>query len=494
MEILANLAGGLAEATTPTALLFCFIGVFLGTLVGALPGIGSSATIALLLPITYYMGPTDAIIMLAGVYYGSEYGGSITSILLNIPGGAASAITCLDGNALAKKGKAGVALFITAVASFVGGTCGIVLVALFAPVLAAFAMSFAPADYFAVMVLGLIASCTIASGSPLKGLTMVVLGVLFGCVGMDANSGELRLTFGSLDLFDGIGLVPLAMGLFGLGEIITALSNEEHQNIRQKITLSSMLPNRSETLRSIAPTARGSLLGSLLGALPGAGPTIASFLAYGLEKRISKNASQFGTGMVEGVVAPESANNAAAQTAFIPTLSLAIPGSASMALMLGALMIHGISPGPLMVERHPDVFWGLIASFWIGNILLLVLNIPLIGMWVQILNISPKKLYPAVICLMCIGAYSVSLSVFDVSMMLAFGFLGYFMQKAGFSPAPLLMGFILGPLMEEYFRRAMILSDGNLIVFVERPISLIVLFAVPLLILWPMIGRRLQPQ
>ncbi|MEQ9811318.1 MAG: tripartite tricarboxylate transporter permease [Azospirillaceae bacterium] len=484
MDIFGNLIDGFAQALSLNNLLYCFIGVTVGTFVGALPGIGSIIGITVLLPTTFYLEPAAALVMLAGIYYGGEYGGSISSILLNLPGSASTAITCLDGNQMTKKGRAGVALFITAIASFVGGSIGILLLIFFSPALADLALRFGPADYFSVMLLGLIASATIGQSSPVKNTVSVVIGVLLGLVGTDVNTGIQRFTFGSINLYDGIDLIVLAMGIFGFAEILSTAGSSAHDNVRQKVRLRDMVPSRQDFRDGIGPAARGSLIGSALGALPGTGPTIAAFSAYTVEKKIARDPSRFGTGIIEGVVAPEASNNAAAQTAFIPTLTLGIPGSATMALILGALMIHGIPPGPALMSENADLFWALVASFWIGNILLLVLNIPLVGLWIRLLAIPYRFLFPTIICLVCAGVYSIGLSAFDIFMVMGLGVLGFGMRFAGISAAPMLMGFILGPLMEEHLRRATLLSYGDLGTFFREPISASVLAASALMIGW----------
>ncbi|HSP24346.1 MAG TPA: tripartite tricarboxylate transporter permease, partial [Saliniramus sp.] len=387
MDLIANLTLGFETALSPTNLLYCFIGVFLGTFIGVLPGIGALAAVSMLLPVTFYLPATTALVMLAGVYYGAEYGGSIASILLNLPGTPSAAVTCLDGYPMAQQGRAGVALFMTTVASFVGASIGIVALTAFAPILVQVTLAFGPAEYFAVMLLGLLAASAVSQGSPAKGIAMVVLGLMLGCVGTDINSGEARFTMGYYPLLDGISLIALAMGLFGISEVIASINTTNGDVLKEKITFRSMLPTRDDTRRSIMPMARGTTVGTVFGTLPGTGQTIASFIAYAIEKRVSRDPGRFGKGAIEGIMSPESANNAAAQTAFIPTLTMGIPGSATMALMLGALMIHGITPGPALMTEHPDIFWGLIASFWIGTVMLVLLNIPLIGMWVRLLKI-----------------------------------------------------------------------------------------------------------
>jgi putative tricarboxylic transport membrane protein len=485
MDLFSNIALGLSVAVTPTNLLHCFIGVFLGTLVGVLPGIGALATISLLLPITFYLEPTAAIVMLAGVFYGAAYGGSTASILLNLPGTPSAAVACLDGFPMSKQGRAGVALLMTTIASFIGGTIGIVILMLFAPVTVAFALHFGPAEYFSMMLLGLVAASTISTGSAAKGIAMVVLGVLLGSVGADVSSGVLRFTFGIPELYDGVSLVAVAMGLFGVAEVIASVQVTRGGRVdRHSITFRSMIPTRDDLRRSWAPILRATGVGSFFGALPGTGGSIASFMAYAVEKAISREPGRFGHGAIEGVVAPEAANNAGDQTAFIPTLTLGIPGNVTMALMIGALMIHGIQPGPMFMTSNPEMFWGLVMSFWIGNVLLLILNIPLIGIWIRVLAVPYQLLYPAVLMFVSLGVFSLNNSAFDVFMVLLFGALGYVMRVLEFSPAPLLLGLVLGPLMEENLRRALLLSRGEFSVFLERPISATFMIATALLLVW----------
>jgi putative tricarboxylic transport membrane protein len=484
VSVIDGLLGGLQTVLTPQILLYCFFGVFLGTLVGVLPGIGSLATISLLLPITYHLPPVGAIIMLAGVYYGAQYGGSTASILLNLPGHAAAVIACLDGNPMAKQGKAGIALFMTTIASFVGSMIGLVALIMFSPAIAQLGLKFGAAEYFSMMLLGLIAASTLASGSPAKGLAMVAVGLLLGTIGTDVDSGTIRFSFGVLELSDGLSLVALAMGLFGLPEIINSLSNAQDTKVQGKVTLRSMIPSRQEVKQSAMPMLRGSGVGGFFGALPGTGPAISSFMAYAVEKKIAKDPSRFGKGAIEGVTAPESANNAAAQTGFVPTLSLGIPGDAIMALMLGALIIHGIQPGPMLITDQPALFWGLIASFIVGNIMLVILNIPLIGLWVSILKIPYRLLYPAILIFICLGTYSVTNAVFNIYVVAIVGALGYLMLVLRFDAAPLLLGFVLGPLMEENLRRAMRLSRGDPMTFLERPISASFIAVAAAILLW----------
>lgn len=496
MQMLSDLSLGFATAFTLQNLLYCFGGVFLGTFIGVLPGIGSIAAISLLLPVTFYLEPTTALVMLAGVYYGAEYGGSTSAILLNLPGTPSSAVACLDGYPMSQQGRAGVALFMTTISSFVGGIVGIVVLMAAGPLLASVALTFGPAEYFAILVLGLIAAATIAQGSAIKGIAMVVLGVALGTVGIDVHTGTPRFTFGFSQLNDGVNLIALAMGLFGVTEVIASIRQRTDTKRAKKISLRSMFPDKKDWRLSALPILRGTGVGVIFGTLPGTGQTMSSFMTYALEKRLARDPSRFGKGAVEGVAAPEAANNASSQTAFIPTLTLGIPGSASMALILGAMMIHGITPGPVMVERHPEVFWGLIASFFIGNALLVLLNIPLIGLWVRLLRIPYHFLFPLIIVLICIGTYSVNNSVFDVVLVFVIGAIGYVLRLWGFQPAPLVIGFILGPMIEENFRRVLTISSGDLSAVVMRPISGTMLALSALLLVWGIWSslRRGTPQ
>lgn len=489
MELLANFALGLETALSPTNLFFCFAGVFLGTFVGVIPGVGPLAAISMLFPITFYLDPTAALIMLAGIYYGTTYGGSTAAILLNIPGATSSAVTCLDGYPMAQQGRAGVALFLTTIASFVGGSFGIIILSLFSPLIAKYALTFSPAEYFALMVLGLVAASTIANASPSKGLAMVIFGMLIATVGTDSQSGIGRFSFGSMSLLEGFGISAMAMGLFGVGEILISVGASRNAKIdSSSAKLRNMLPTRGDWRRFWMPGIRGSSIGAFFGALPGTGPSIAAFMAYAVEKRVSKTPERFGQGAVEGLVAPETANNAADQTAFIPTLTLGIPGSATMALMLGALMIHGIQPGPTLIVEQPSLFWGLVMSFWIGNLLLLVLNLPLIGLWVRLLLIPYHYLYPAILVFLCIGAYSVRANPADVLMVLGFGIVGYAMRLADLPAAPLLLGFVLGPMVESQFRRAMVLARGDVTAILERPIAGTLLTISAVMLIWTVVS------
>jgi putative tricarboxylic transport membrane protein len=470
MELVGHLLLGLQTAATPVNLFYCFIGVFLGTAIGVLPGLGPTATIAMLLPVTFVLPPVTALIMLAGIYYGSQYGGSTTSILVNLPGEAASVVTTLDGYQMAKQGKAGAALAASAIGSFFAGTVATFLIAGFGPPLAAVALNFGPAEFFSLMVLGLVASVVLAQGSLLHAIGMVVLGLLLGLVGTDVNSGAQRFTFSFDELADGIGFVTVAMGMFGLGEIIRNLENEAERSLLvTKIT--GLWPTREDFKRMVAPILRGTAIGSALGILPGSGSILGSFAAYSIEKKISKNRAQFGKGAVEGVAAPESANNAGAQTSFIPLLTLGIPSNPVSALMVGAMIVHGIQPGPSVINEQPTLFWGMIVSMWIGNLFLVVLNYPLIGMWVRMIMIPYHFLFPGIMVFTAIGVFSLRNATFDVYLMALFGIGGYVFSKLGCEPAPMLLAFILGPLMEEYLRRAMLISRGNPWVFVQRPIS-----------------------
>lgn len=484
MDVFANLLLGFSHAITPGTLWYCFVGVLLGTFIGVLPGIGALAAVSMLLPISFYLEPTSALVMLAGVYYGAEYGGSTASILLNLPGTTSSAVTCLDGHPLARQGRAGVALFVTTIASFIGGTLGIILLVGLAPVLGQVALSFGAAEYFAVMALGLVASAAVSQGSALKGIAMVLVGVLLGLVGTDPEGGMPRFSSGIPEIYDGFSLVAIAMGLFGVSEVIASIGRPADMLIRDRITLRSMLPTRDDARRAGLPILRGTGIGAFFGLLPGTGQTIAAYISYAVEKRLSRTPERFGKGAIEGIASPEASNNAAVQTAFIPTLTIGLPGSASMALMLGAMMIHGITPGPRLMTDYPQVFWGLVASFWIGNLMLLILNIPLIGLWVRLLRTPYRFLYPAILCLICIGVYSVGNSVFDVGLVLLFGALGYGMRLLGFEPAPLLIGFVLGPMMEENLRRAMQIARGDILRLAERPITATILAITLALLVW----------
>jgi TctA family transporter len=485
MSIFDNITIGLSVALSLNNLIYCFAGVSLGMFVGVLPGVGPLATISLLLPITFYLDPTSAVIMLAGVYYGNAYGGSITSILLNLPGSPSAAVACLDGYPMTRQGRGGIALLATTMSSFFAAAIGILLMMLFSPLISDVALRFGAAEYFAMMLLGLVAASTISIGSPVKGYAMVVLGVGAGCIGTDVNTGLTRFTFGIPELYDGVSLAAVAIGLFGIPELIASM-READQKVtdRKAFSFRSMIPTRDDVRRFWMPMFRGSFIGSFLGVLPGVGGTIASFVSYAVEKRVSKEPERFGRGAIEGVTSPEAANNACDQTAFIPTMTLGIPGSAVMALMLGALMIHGITPGPNLITEKPDMFWGLVMSFWIGNVMLLALNLPLIGLWIRLLQIPFHIMMPGILMFVCIGSYAINNSVFDVYLVLVFGALGYAMRLMDFPPAPLILGFVLGPMMEENLRRALLISRGDFLVFLERPISAVLIAVTALLIAW----------
>lgn len=488
--LFSDIGLGLAVAFSLGGLFYCFLGVFLGTFIGVLPGIGIMATLAMLLPITYHLDPNYALIMLAGIYYGASYGGSTASILMNLPGTATSAVTGLDGYPMARAGRAGQALFMTAIASFVGSLIGVVLLAGFSVPLARVALRFGPQEYVALMALGLIAASVIGTGRSIRSLASVALGLALGLVGLDLNSGVARFTFGLPVLFDGLPLVAVAIGLFGLPEIIASAGRDNLPKVQQnKIRMRDMLPTREDWRRSAMPMLRGSGFGGFFGALPGTGGLVATFVSYAVERRISKRPEEFGKGAIEGVAAPEAANNAAVQAAFIPTLSLGIPGDPVMAIMLGVMMVHGIIPGPNVIQSSPDLFWGLIVSFIIGNFMLLILNLPLVGMWVRLLSIPYNLLFPVIVAFTCIGIYSINYQIVDVFVLLAFGFLGWGMKTLNFEVAPLLLGFVLGPMIEEYFRRSLVVSGGDLTSFIDRPISGTIIVITFAILLWAIASR-----
>jgi putative tricarboxylic transport membrane protein len=455
----------------PVNVLLCLIGALIGTLIGVLPGVGPVATIAMLLPITYKLDPTGALIMLAGIYYGAQYGGSTTAILVNIPGEATSVVTTLDGHQMAKRGQGGKALAIAAIGSFIAGCFATLVIAALAKPLAQWAIQFWPADYFSLMVMGLVFAVALARGSVLKALTMVALGLLLATIGTDVDSTEQRLTFGFVELADGIEFAALAMGAIGFAEILRNLENPEKRDlVDTKVT--GLMPSASDLAQSAGPIARGTLLGSVLGILPGNGAVLGPFASYTVEKRLAKDPSRFGKGAIEGVAGPEAANNAGAQTSFIPMLVLGIPPNAVMAIMIGAMILHGIAPGPRIMESQPQLFWGMVASMWVGNLMLLIINLPLIGLWVRLLKVPYRLLFPAVVLFCCIGIYSINNQPFDVLLTGVIGLSGYLLLKHGFEPAPLLIAFVLGKLMEENLRQAMITSRGTVNVFFERPLSL----------------------
>jgi putative tricarboxylic transport membrane protein len=492
MDLFANLWFGFSVAVTPTNLGLCLIGALVGTLIGVLPGIGPLATIAMLLPITFGLPPVGALIMLAGIYYGAQYGGSTTSILINIPGESSSVVTTLDGHQMAKQGRAGPALAIAAIGSFIAGCFSTVLVAALGVPLTALALKFGPAEYFSLMVLGLVFAVVLAKGSILKAIAMIFVGLLLSAVGSDIETGQSRMAFDIPELADGIGFVVVAMGVFGYAEIMRNLETTESRDIVQaKVT--GLMPTYKDLKDSAGAIARGTILGSILGILPGGGAVIAAFAAYTFEKKIAKDPSRFGRGAIEGVAAPESANNAAAQTSFIPLLTLGIPPNAVMALMVGAMTIHGIVPGPQVMTKQPELFWGLIASMWIGNLMLVIINLPLVGLWVRLLRVPYRMLFPAILIFCAIGVYSINNAPADAVMVAAFGLVGYFLVKHDFEPAPMLLGFVLGPLMEENLRRAMLIARGDPSTFVTRPISGVLLGLALLLLvlaLLPMIRSK----
>lgn len=492
MELFSNLALGFSIASSLANMFFCLIGVILGTLIGVLPGIGATATIAMLLPITFQLEPVSSLIMLAGIYYGAQYGGSTTAILINMPGESSSAVTAIDGYQMARKGRAGTALATAALGSFFAGTVATFLVAIFAPPLTEVALRFGAAEYFSLMVLGLVMSVALAHGSVLKALAMVVLGLLLGMVGTDIYTGAPRFTLGMTQFADGLNFVALAVGVFGIAEILRNLENEHDREVMTR-NITRLFPNREEFREMVGPVLRGTGIGSILGILPGGGAILASFASYTIEKKLSSRPEEFGKGALAGVAGPESANNAGAQTSFIPLLTLGIPANPVMALMIGAMIIQGIVPGPNVVSEQPTLFWGIIASMWIGNLMLVVLNLPLIGLWVKLLTVPYYVLFPIIMAMCSIGVYSVASNTYDLYAVAFFGLLGYVLSKLRCEPAPLLLGFVLGPLLEENLRRAMILSRGDPSTFVTRPISaglLLLALAVLVLVFTPQIRRR----
>jgi putative tricarboxylic transport membrane protein len=489
VELLANFGLGFAVALTPTNLFFCFLGALVGTLVGVLPGLGPVGAVAFLLSLTFKMEPASAIIMLAGIYYGAMYGGSTTSILVNIPGETASVVTCLDGYRMARQGRAGAALGMAAFASFIAGTVGVVGLMFLAPLLGRAALSFGPPEFFALTLAGLTLVAYLTQGSMLKALVMALLGLLAGTVGMDPISGQERLTHGTLTLRDGFGLVPVAMGLFGVAEVLDNLARHGSQTVYET-GIKGLLPNAQDWRNSARPIARGSLLGFFLGILPGPGPVIASFVSYAVEKRCSNDPEKFGTGVIEGVAGPEAANNAATAGSFIPLLSLGIPTSAIMALFMGALMIHGIQPGPLFISRYPELFWGFIASMYVGNAMLLVLNLPLIGIWVRVLKTPYAILWPLILLFCLIGVYSLNANTVEMAIMLGFGIFGFLMRRAGFEGAPFILAMVLGPIMETSLRQSLLISRGSFGIFLTRPICAALIAVTAVFLLWPMLWTK----
>jgi len=482
MDLLHNLSFGFGVAFSLQNLAYCLIGVTVGTLIGVLPGIGPLATIAMLLPITYNVAPVGALIMLAGIYYGAQYGGSTTAILVNLPGETSSVVTCIDGYQMARQGRAGPALAIAAIGSFFAGTVGTLLIALFGPPLAEFALKFGAPEYFSLMLMGLVAAAVLAEGDMIRSLAMVGMGLLLGIVGTDVNTGMPRFSFGITELTDGIGFVVVAVGVFAVGEIINNLGETTERQVFTS-AIKSLMPTREDIKASIGPILRGTGLGAFFGILPGTGPAVASLSSYMVEKKLAADPSRFGRGAIEGVAGPESANNADAQCKFIPMLTLGLPASGVMALMLGALTIQGIQPGPEVMTLRPELFWGLVASMWIGNLMLVVLNLPLVGVWVRILKVPYRLLFPAIMTFSAIGIYSVSNSAVDVYLAALFAGVGFVWIKLGFNPAPMLLGFVLGPMLEENLRRAMLMSGGDPSVFVRHPISLFFIVATALILL-----------
>lgn len=471
MELFSNLALGFSTVLVPLNLFYCFVGVFLGTVIGVLPGIGPLATISMLLPLTFGLEPLPALIMLAGIYYGSQYGGSTTAILLNLPGESSSAVTTIDGYKMAQKGRAGAALAAAALGSFFAGTVATLLIAIVAKPLTAVAMSFGSAEYFSLLVVGLISSIALASGSIIKAIAMICFGLMLGLTGTDVYTGAARFTFGQIELLDGIDFVALAVGMFGVSEILRNLETTAvSKGVVAQVT--GLWPAKADLKRIIGPVTRGTAIGSFLGVLPGGGALLSSFVAYNVEKKVSRNGHEFGHGAIEGVAAPEAANNAGAQTSFIPMLALGIPSNVVMALMIGAMILQGIVPGPAVVTKNPELFWGLIASMWLGNLMLVVLNLPLVGIWVKLLQIPYAWLFPSILVFSSLGVYSVNNSSFGIYLIPIAGLFGYFLLKLGCELAPFILGFILGPLLEEHLRRAMLLSGGDPFVFFQRPISL----------------------
>ena len=492
MDLIGNLGIGFGAVLTPENLLFCVMGVLLGTLIGVLPGIGPLVTIALLLPATFSLPPLSALIMLAGIYYGAQYGGSTTSILMNLPGESSSVVTCIDGYQMARQGRAGAALSVAALGSFFAGCVGTVLIALLAPALSLVAQKFSAPEYFSLMTFGLIAAVVLAHGSVLKAIAMIFLGLLLGIVGTDVNTGQQRFTFGIPELSDGIGFVPIGMGLFAIGEVIANLHNPQQRTfVASKIT--GLMLSKKDLKESWKAVVRGTGVGSLLGILPGGGALLASFASYSMEKKLSKTPERFGKGAIEGVAGPESANNAAAQTSFIPLLTLGLPSNAVMALMMGAMIIQGIEPGSAVMTKRPELFWGMVASMWIGNAMLLVINLPLIGIWVRLLSVPYRLLYPAILLFCVIGVYSTNTNIAQLVITAIFAVFGYTLLKFGCEPAPLVLGFILGPVMEENLRRSLVFSRGDAMIFIQRPISAVLLgltLAVVALIVVPQIRRK----
>jgi putative tricarboxylic transport membrane protein len=491
MEFLDHFLIALQFSVEPANLLPCFIGVFVGTLVGVLPGLGPMATMSLLLPLTFKLSATQSIIMLAGIYYGAQYGGSTTSILMNVPGEASTVITCLDGYQMAKKGRAGAALGISAIGSFIGGTISVILMTLLAPPLATIAIKFGPPENASLMALGLVLVVYLSSGSMIKSLMMTAMGLLLGSIGSDLISGTIRFSMGFTDLTDGVGLVPVVMGLFGISEVMLNIEESFKDRAFIQTKFRELFPNKIEFLESLGPIMRGSLF-FFLGILPGGGAILASISSYAMERKISKTPERFGTGYIKGVAGPETANNAACMGAYVPLLTLGIPGNAVIGLLMGALLIHGVVPGPLLLSTHPDVFWGVIGSMYVGNVLLLILNLPLVGLWVSLLRVPYKLLFPIILLVCLIGAYSVNNSLFDINLMIIFGIVGYFMKKFGYPAAPMVLALILGPMLEKHIGQSVMMSNGSLMIFISRPISAALLIVMLVLLISPLLLMRIK--
>lgn len=489
MDILRDLLYGFSIATLPMNLLYCFIGVLVGTLIGVLPGIGPPAALSLLLPATLHVPPVSAVILLAGIMYGAMYGGSTTSILVNIPGEAASVVTCLDGYQMARQGRAGAALGISAFGSFIAGTVSVFLLIFLAPSLAKFALSFGPPEYFSLMILGLSILVYLAKGSIVNALIMVCFGLFLGTIGLDPMTGVPRFVYKIVSLMDGVGLVQVVIGLFGVSEVFLNVERTFKQEIL-KTKIQGLLPNREDWRRSIGPIGRGTVIGFFLGVIPGMSVVIPTFISYTLEKRLSKHPEKFGTGMIEGVAGPEAANNAASSGTLVPMLSLGIPTGAATALLLGALMIHGLHPGPLLITESPEVFWGVVASLYVGNVMLLILNLPLIKLWVKILKIPYHYLFPLILLFCIIGSYAASNNPYDIIISIIFGVIGYLMKKLDYEAAPLVLALVLGPLMENAVRRSLVISDGGFTVFFTRPISAFFLIAGLLILFSPLLLKK----
>ena len=488
MEIVSNLLIGFGTALNQTNLFYCFLGVLLGTLVGVLPGIGPPGAIALLLPITFHLSPVAATILISGIYYGAMYGGSTTSILVNIPGEAASVVTCLDGYKMARKGRAGPALGIAAFASFIAGSFSLIFLMALAPVLSDMALKVGPPEYFSLMCLGMMILVVLVRGSALKALAMILLGLLVSYVGMDMVTGRMRFTYGVPELADGIGLVPVVMGLFGISEVLSSLDESEEVSVF-KTKIRNLFPSLQDWKDSIFPILRGSIIGFFIGILPGPGSTISTFTSYGIEKKLSRHPEKFGTGAIEGVAGPESANNAAASGTFIPLFTLGLPSHPVMALLMGALMIHGLQPGPLLMIQHKEIFWGTVAAMYMGNVMLLILNLPLIGLWVRVLRIPRKILFPLIVLFCLTGSYSLNSSLFDVGVMFFFGLVGYFCNRYDFEAAPMIMAFVLGPMFERSLRQSLISSRGSFRVFWDSPIAMVSFSILAALLIWGGVRR-----